>query len=765
MSENHLGKETSPYLLQHKDNPVHWWAWGPDALAEAKRTGKPILLSVGYAACHWCHVMAHESFEDEATAAVMNELFVNIKVDREERPDVDDVYMTALNVIGDSGGWPLTMFLTPDGKPIFGGTYFPPEDKPVGDDTIPGFKSILKKVIALHDKERDGLFKQADKVAEMTADALERNTRGVVLVALSRDLVRGAVDAFAIDPEFGGIGNKERDFRHAKFPRGAAWAFLLRQSRKKGNEPLAEAVRLTLSKMAEGGIYDHLGGGFHRYSTERTWTVPHFEKMLYDNAQLVELYSEAYRHDPKPLYKRVVAETLGFVKREMTSPEGGFYSALDADSNGKEGEFYVWTADEIKQVLGNDSDTAFLGKVYGIAVPNFERKYSVLRLPRPTAELAKELKTTEPELLARLEPLKAKLLAARAKRERPFLDTKVITAWNGQMVGAYARAGEVFGEKAYTDAAARAADFLLKTVRGKDGRLLRLYAAAPGQKPSAKGNAFLDDYAYLTHGLLNLHDATGDRRWLDEARALTDAAMKWHADAARGGFFYTAHDHEKLFARTKDGFDGAQPSGNGIQASNLIRLWQKTKELKYRDFGFRTVKVFAGVLRTSPGSAPGIAGVVDQLLDIADRDPTAIEPKNPVDPAPKSKPRESSDVVTAQLKADPVAKDGTQAFTVTLTIAAPWHVYARPAGTDALKPSETSVEVFVGGKKVEAAVEYPKGQLAKDAAAGEYRVYEGAVKLTGKATRPGGDAPLEVRVRVIACKEGTCLLPSVIQLK
>lgn len=288
---NKLAKESSPYLLQHAHNPVAWYPWGTEAFDRAKKENKLIFLSIGYSSCHWCHVMERESFSDSAVAKILNENFICIKVDREERPDVDDVYMTALNTIGESGGWPLTMFLTPEAKPIFGGTYFPPEDKKFGDETAPGLKSILKKVIDLHAKERDGLFKQADRVAEMTADALERNARGIVIATLTRDLVKEAAEAYSVDPEHGGIGNKRAEFRHAKFPRVAAWAFLLDQCNKPGSEVLKKEVQLTLRKMAEGGIYDQLGGGFHRYSTERTWTVPHFEKMLYDNAQLVELYS------------------------------------------------------------------------------------------------------------------------------------------------------------------------------------------------------------------------------------------------------------------------------------------------------------------------------------------------------------------------------------------------------------------------------------------------------------------------------------------
>jgi uncharacterized protein YyaL (SSP411 family) len=759
---NRLAKESSPYLLQHAYNPVDWFPWGAEAFAKAKKEKKLVFLSIGYSSCHWCHVMERESFSNPEVAKILNEHFICIKVDREERPDIDDIYMTALNVAGDSGGWPLSMFLTAEGKPIFGGTYFPPDDRKSGDDTIPGLKSILKKVIELHEKERDGLYKQADHIAEMTSDALERNTRFMVLGAPTREMVKDVAGAFSIDPEHGGLGSKDQKFEHAKFPRAAAWTFLLQQSRKE-NEALTKGLQLSLRKMAEGGIYDQIGGGFHRYSTERTWTVPHFEKMLYDNSQLVELYSEAYRTEPDALYRRVVAETLEFIEREMTSPEGVFYSALDADSNEKEGEFYVWTTEELKTILGTAADFEFLQAVYGINAPNFEEKFHILRLPKPIAAIAKDLKISEAELLKRLEPLKAKLLEVRAKRERPFLDTKVITAWNGQMIGAYAKAGEVFKKKEYIDAAAKAADFLLKKMRTEDGRLLRLYAAAPGEKPSAKGNAYLDDYAYLIHGLLNLHDATGDKRWLDEAKSLSATLAKWHGDAERGGFFFTAHDHEKLFARAKDAYDGAQPSGNGIQANNLLRLAKKTGDVAYRDTAFRTVKVFLGVFRTNPASVPGLARALDDLLDIAEKDPTAIVPKKPPTPAPAKAPRESADVVKAELKAD-AAAGGAQTFTLMLAIAEPWHIYASPVGNDMLKTSETKVEVLVGGKPVEAAIQFPKGTIAKDKLAGEYRIYEGTVKLTGKLTRGPDDGELEVRLRLIACKDGTCLLPSVIKL-
>ena len=755
---NKLAKSSSPYLLQHAHNPVEWYPWGAEAFAKAKKENKLVFLSIGYSACHWCHVMERESFSDPAVAKLLNASFVCIKVDREERPDIDDIYMTALQTMGEQGGWPLNMFLTPDGKPIFGATYFPPEDRKVGEDTIPGFKTVLAKVVEF-DKDRADLEKQADRVAKATVEALAASSRVAVSVPLTRGLVAAAVDAFDIDPEYGGTGSAARGFRGTKFPRPPVWGFLLAQSHKPGNDALKKKVALTLANMLEGGIYDHLGGGFHRYSTERTWTVPHFEKMLYDNAQLVELYSEAYALDPRPEYKRVVAETLAFVTRELTAPAGGFYSAIDADSNGKEGEFYVWTADEIAKVLGSAADTALVKAVYGVAAPNFEGKFHILRLPKSLSEIAKEQELTEAELLAKLEPLKAKLFDARAKRERPFLDTKIITAWNGQMIAAYAKAGQVFNNKEWTRAAATAADFILSKMRDKDGRLLRIYAAAPGEKPAASGAAFLDDYSFLVHGLLNLHDATGEKKWLDAAKELTDLAVKHYADSAGGGFYFTPADGEKLFARAKDSYDGVQPSGNSQTARNLFRLGAKLKDDAYRDRALRTAKAFALALSTAPTGMPLMLRTLDGLLDAPAGGPVVPAPKEAPKPA---KPKASADTVTAKL-ALPAPTDGLRTFTLTLTVAEPWHLYANPVGPEVLAASRTEVSVYVDGKKVEAKVQYPKGKEVADATVGKYCVYDGTTTLTG--TFPATAGTVEVRVSLSACKEGLCLPPSVLKLK
>jgi uncharacterized protein YyaL (SSP411 family) len=609
---NRLANETSPYLLQHAHNPVDWHPWGPEAFAKAKKEGKLVFLSIGYSSCHWCHVMERESFASPEVAKVLNEHFICIKVDREERPDVDEVYLTALQVTGGSGGWPLSMFLTPDGKPIFGGTYWPPDDREIEGEKVPGFKSVLRQVIELDREKRKELFEQADTVAERTAGLLERNNRTIPLIKLDRELVSEAAAALELDPVHGGFGSRAREFKGPKFPRAPALALLLHVSDRPNFEKVAKHVTLTLEQLAAGGIYDHLGGGFHRYSTERTWTVPHFEKMLYDNAQLVELYANAYRADPRPVYRRVIVETLEFIEREMTSPDGAFYSALDADSEGEEGRFYVWTAKEIDDALGVDGDARLFKQTYGVGQPNFEGMYHILRFPHPMPD---------EKIVARLAPLRAKLLTYRSKRERPFLDTKVLTGWNGLMIAAYARAGEVLKEPKYVRAAEKSADFLLEKMRTKDGRLLRVYAARPGADPVAQVPAFLEDYAFLVHGLLNLHDATGAEKWLGHANALTATMIKWHGDADRGGFYMTAHDAEKLFARGKDYYDGAQPSGNGIAARNLVRLYAKTKDEAHRGAAEKTIKQFAPVLRTQPAAAPITAEALDRLLDLTDAMP------------------------------------------------------------------------------------------------------------------------------------------------
>ncbi|HTU91083.1 MAG TPA: hypothetical protein VMF69_13480, partial [Gemmataceae bacterium] len=420
------------------------------------------------------------------------------------------------------------------------------------------------------------------------------------------------------DPEYGGFGSPARSFRGPKFPTPPRLALLQHEARRQKAKELDDIVALTLDRMARGGIYDQLGGGFHRYSTERTWTVPHFEKMLYDNAQLSEIYAEAYQTTKKAQYRRVLEQTIAFIAREMTSPEGGFYSALDADAQGEEGRFYVWTTKEIDAGLADadKSMAALFKRVYGLnGESNFESRYHILTLPQSLAASAGELKMTEEQLDSRLAPLRDKLFQARAKRPRPFLDTKILTAWNGQMIAGLAVAGQALGDKKSIDSAARAAEFVLKTMRTDKGRLLRTYGAAPGRKAEARLNAYLDDYAFLVHGLLCLHDATKEQRWLDEARRLTDVMVQFHGDEKRGGFFYTSNDHETLFARAKEQYDGAQPSSNSAAARNLVRLWHKTGEKRYAQLAEKTFQALAGPLKENPGNLTALADALAMYLD------------------------------------------------------------------------------------------------------------------------------------------------------
>ena len=605
---NRLAKESSPYLLQHAHNPVDWHPWDEEAFAKARKEGKLVFLSIGYSSCHWCHVMEKESFAHEDVAKILNQHFVCVKVDREERPDVDQIYMTALHALGQRGGWPLSMFLTADARPIFGGTYWPREDRTIEGEKVRGFKSILNVVREIREKDPAGLDKQATEVARMTRLALTGAAIGTPLVELNRELVAAAVDGLKeeFDPKHGGFGSPARGFRGTKFPTPPYLSLIQREAERTKAGDLDRILTVTLDNMARGGIYDQLGGGFHRYSTERTWTVPHFEKMLYDNAQLVEVYARQHRRDKNPLYARVVRETLAFVGRELTSPDGAFYAALDADSEGEEGVFYVWTGRNLDLALKDKGAAEVVKKVYGVAgKPNFEEKAFVLtRAAEPAA--GEE---------AALAAASRKLFEARAKRPRPFLDTKVLTAWNGQMIAGYAVAGRELNEPAYVRAAARAADFVLAKLRAKDGRLLRTYGARPGDAAEARLNAYLDDYAYLVHGLLALHDATDEKRWLDEAKALTDTMVKLFGDESAGGFYYTSSDHEKLFARAKDQHDGAQPSGNSTAARNLVRLGRKTGEERYLALAERTIRGLSAALKTSPTSLTGLAEALALYLD------------------------------------------------------------------------------------------------------------------------------------------------------
>ena len=610
---NLLARETSPYLLQHAHNPVNWRPWGPEALAKAKEEGKLIFLSIGYSSCHWCHVMERESFSDEEIAALLNEHYICIKVDREERPDIDAIYMQALQtynrMIGSKagGGWPLSMFLTPDARPFFGGTYFAARD---GDRPgATGFLTIARKVQELWKKSPDKIREDAETLTKVVKAQLEESP--VNLTPLDKDLVQAALDALGeqYDAAWGGFGYVATQPNRPKFPEPSNLMLLLEQTRH-GDKKAKEMLLGTLEHMALGGIRDHLGGGFHRYSTDRFWRIPHFEKMLYDNAQLASVYAEAAAMSDRADFRRVVVELLTFVEREMTSPEGAFYAALDADSEGEEGKFYRWTQEEVRAAL-TEEEHALFAPIYGLeGPPNFEDEFYVPQLSQPLAEHAARLKITEAELEERLVPLRRKLLEVRGKRVRPLTDTKILASWNGQMIRGFADAGRLLDEPKYIDTARRAAEFVLSQMRTKEGRLLRTYS-----RGEAKLNAYVNDYAFLANGLIALHRATNDDRWLKEAEAITQKQIELFWDEKGGGFHFTSGDHEALLAREKNVIDSALPSGNSISAENLLYLAEQRKDDALRDRARRTVQSAAWVLKQAPSAAPWMAASLAKLLE------------------------------------------------------------------------------------------------------------------------------------------------------
>ena len=604
---NRLAKETSPYLLMHANNPVDWYAWGEEALGRAKKENKLIFLSIGYSSCYWCHVMERESFMDEEIAAYLNEHFICIKVDREERPDIDDVYMMALRLLSQGGGWPLSMFLTPDAKPILGGTYFPPHRK--GGQA--GFLDVLKHVQGLWQKQPEDMKIRGDKVAKAVSEAMQQKPLAEP-PELSAKLADGVLAEFAetYDAQYGGFGFSPADPRRPKFPEPPNLVFLLDRARRHNDQKAREMLVATLEKMAGGGIRDHLGGGFHRYSTDRFWRVPHFEKMLYDNGQLTSVYAEAYALTGRADFRRVVREMLDYVAREMTDESGAFYSALDAETDEEEGRFYVWTPDELKQTLTEDS-LALIAEVYGVgAGVNFEN-YHILLLEKPLAAIAQDRGVSEDELLGQLSPVHEKLMEARSKRERPLTDTKILTSWNGLMIGGMADAGRILKNDSYTQAAAKAADFLLANLRTPDGRLLRTYGEG-----KAKLNAYLDDYAFLAAGLIALHRATGDDKWLRAADALTAKQLELFWDDRAGGFFFTSHDHEALIARGMKLTDGVLPSGNAVTASNLVFLAGALEKPEYLDRAEKTIQTSVEYLQRSPSAVPRMAVALAELLEV-----------------------------------------------------------------------------------------------------------------------------------------------------
>ncbi len=623
---NRLAKETSPYLLQHANNPVDWYPWGEEALAKAKAENKLIFLSVGYSSCHWCHVMERESFMDEEIAKYLSEHFVCIKVDREERPDIDSIYMMSLSAYnqlsgsGRGGGWPLTMFLLPNGNPFFGGTYFPARDGDRGATT--GLLSILKRVNEFWTDKPDQIKEDSETITNLTKQLLE-GRRVVVPVKLDLELARSTHLALMeqFDSVYGGFGYSPTNPQQPKFPEPANLVYLLDEVRRDKDADAAKMLYLTLEKLAAGGIRDHVGHGFHRYSVDRYWRIPHFEKMLYDNAQLASVYCEAYALSGREEFRLMAESCLTLMQTELKAPAGGFFTAIDADTDHEEGKFYRWDQAELETFFPQTSRfTRFPAVKAWMSLsgePNFDEKYFVPQPTQPLSSFAKEQSISAEEAQKLWEQVRTALAIARQKRERPRTDTKVLTAENGLAIAAFADAGRILKQEKYTQVAIDAAEFLLAKLKTPEGKLLRTFSEGQARLP-----AYLNDYAYLTHGLLALHAATGDDRWKKEALALTEKQIELFSDEKGGGFFFTAKDHEALLARGKEVVDGAIPAGNTIAAGNLLRLARLQKDKTLLQKGELTLQAGAGILQRSGAAAPWMASYIPLWIEVqAELDP------------------------------------------------------------------------------------------------------------------------------------------------
>ncbi len=729
---NRLINETSPYLLLHAHNPVEWYSWDDEALTRAKKENKLIFLSVGYSTCYWCHVMEREVFSNPEIAEQMNKNFINIKIDREERPDLDEIYMTATQIMIRRGGWPNSVFLTPDLKPFYAGTYFPPTDKP----NRPGFPTVLDAVHEAWVTREAEVINTANEITNIIERVISTGFTSLTAKSLDRSLISTGVTHLktTYNQAYGGFG------KAPKFPSPANLEFLLREYERQSKlqtantdaESLLKMVTRTLDMMAYGGIYDQIGGGFHRYSVDAKWLVPHFEKMLYDNAQLAKVYLQAYKITEKPQYRRIAEELFSFIAREMTAPDGGFYSALDAETDAEEGKYYVWTEDEIKKVLSK-KDVKQFASIYGVDKgPNFDGK-NVLYVPNG-AESEASLKTVK--------SARETLLAARFERERPLLDTKIIVSWNGMMIDALAYGYEVLGDEKYLTAASKAAEFILDKIRKPDGELWHTYTAGV-----AKYDGYLDDYAFLVQGLLGLSNATGEERWLRSATTLTDKMIELFWDDKHGGFFFTKADAKQLIVRTKKPHDSAIPSGNAVAVNNLLML-----NPSYRNYAEKTLRSFAKAMEDTPSSFMHMLFALNGYLSIEDGLPVSIPELDA-----------SQALVTATAKIKTRTKGNQIDVEVQVKIAAGWHINANPAGQDNLIPTTITVDkdalIEINN------VKYPKGKSMKFEFSPEsVNVYDGTftipLKLKQKPdTLIKKGVPIILKLNYQACNDTECSLP------
>jgi uncharacterized protein YyaL (SSP411 family) len=753
---NRLARESSPYLLLHAENPVDWYPWGEEAFERARGEDRPIFLSVGYSTCYWCHVMERESFSDPAIARELNDAFVCVKVDREERPDVDEIYMAATQLMTRAGGWPNSLFLTPDLKPFFGGTYFPPRDTA----GRPGFPRVLQSVRQSWLLRRPEIRQQAERVAAAMEQALA-SARAPADALPERDLAADLQASLAdrFDPEWGGFSPAP------KFPSPANLFFLLERA---GADGEARGMLVTtLDRMARGGLMDQLAGGFHRYSTDETWLVPHFEKMLYDNAALGRLYAEASALAPSAGFERVARATFDFVLREMTGPDGGFFSAIDAETDGHEGAYYTWTADELDAALAGPDGELFMN-VYGVdGPPPFEGERYVLHLPAPVEEVARSGGVTEAELLRRLDRGRRALLEARSRRARPLTDDKVLADWNGLMIGALARAGARLAEPRYLDAARRAGRFVLETL-ASGGALQHSWRAG-----RAAVAGLVDDYAFLVEGLLELHAATGEPAWLDDAEHLADEQEERLGDRNAGGFFAAGEDPRLLF-RAKPALDGAVASGNGVSALNLVELARITGDPDLAARAERTLLAFADGMGQVPLAHVTLVRALERLRDLKTR--TLVAPGGGAARQPRARPapaasglgaggpgmaapeppaegpspeEEAYEAIEVEGSLGSSEDEEWKPFRLEIVVRRGWHTNANPAG-EGLAP--TTVEGVLGRVRD---VRYPPGE-PWDGGAGAVPVYRGRLTIEGEIEHRGGGAPA-VEVAYQACDEARCL--------
>ena len=764
---NRLQYETSPYLLLHAHNPVDWYAWGPEAFARARSEDKPIFLSVGYTTCYWCHVMERKVFANAEIAALMNEWFVNIKVDREERPDIDQIYMTATQLVNRSGGWPNSVFLTPELKPFFAGTYFPPEDA----HGRPGFPRILR---ALQDAWQTKRSEVEAAAEQLTAAIRQARADGSEPVAPDTSVIGNALSQIAAryDASNGGFGGAP------KFPPTMKLDFLLDVWEEEGDEKALEIVTHTLAAMASGGVYDQIGGGFHRYSTDARWRVPHFEKMLYNQAHLTRIYARAYALTGDERWRRVARDILRYVGREMTSEAGGFYSALDAETDTVEGKYYVWTEGEIREALGDDAEL-FLA-VYGLA-PMPEGAEKVVYEKAAPATVAAERGMEVSEVMSALEKGRSELLQARQEREYPLLDDKILSSWNGMMIAAYADAYAVIEDEAYRRAAEAAALFVMDRLGTASGGLKRVF-----RNDTVKYDGYLEDYAYVTDGLLALYRATDERRWLIAAEKLADEMVKRFWDAEDAGFFYTEGDGEDLIARSKNAQDSALPSANGMAISCLLELARETGRRDLLDRAERSLHTFGGSLAQFPSGYTQLVRAANMYLK------TDWDRLDEAEGYEHEKGVESTDgpqsgrlgvalpaisgadggraipdtVLRFAVDVSPSFPSPGQSFlaTVHLQIVEGWHVNANPAANEWLIPTSLTMNAEIPMNL--RTVDYPAGvPLFSDAFEETLSVYGGGVELRADImvepeAVPGQEGLLRLLLQYQACDETRCLPPA-----